>query len=174
MIQKIQGRVWKLGDQVDTDVIYPGRYLPILDPAEMARHALEGVDPGFPEKLQPGDILVAGSNFGCGSSREQAATCLKAAGVTCVVAKSFARIFFRNAINLGLPLVESADAPDRLQSGDILSVDFEAGLLRTGEARFRFPALPPMVMEILDAGGLIAQVRARLGREGTPEKSGAA
>lgn len=174
MIQTIEGRVWKLGDQVDTDVIYPGRYLPILDPAEMARHALEGVDPGFPEKLQPGDILVAGSNFGCGSSREQAATCLKAAGVTCVVAKSFARIFFRNAINLGLPLVESADAPDRIQSGDRLTVDFEAGLIRTGEVQFRFPALPTMVMEILDAGGLIAQVRARLGRGGMPAGSGTA
>lgn len=172
MKKHFEGRVWKLGDQVDTDVIYPGRYLPILDPAEMARHALEGVDPGFPQKLQPGDILVAGSNFGCGSSREQAATCLKEAGVACVVAKSFARIFFRNAINLGLPLVESTDAPDRIHSGDRLIVDFEAGLLRTGEVQFRFPALPPMVMEILDAGGLIAQVRARLGRNGTPAGSG--
>jgi 3-isopropylmalate/(R)-2-methylmalate dehydratase small subunit len=170
MNKRFEGRVWKLGDQVDTDVIYPGRYLPILDPAEMARHALEGVDPDFPQKLRPGDILVAGSNFGCGSSREQAATCLKEAGVACVIAKSFARIFFRNAINLGLPLVENAEAVDRVRSGDLLSVDFEAGVLRTTAGELRFPALPPMIMEILDAGGLIPQVRKKL--ENTSRSAG--
>jgi 3-isopropylmalate/(R)-2-methylmalate dehydratase small subunit len=166
MNKRFEGRIWKLGDHVDTDVIYPGKYLPILDPSEMARHALEGVDPEFPKRLRPGDILVAGSNFGCGSSREQAATCLKEAGVVCVIAGSFARIFFRNAINLGLPLVESKDAAEQVESGDVIAVDFEAGVLRTKQGELRFPSLPPMVMEILDAGGLIPQVRKKLGRAG--------
>jgi 3-isopropylmalate/(R)-2-methylmalate dehydratase small subunit len=166
MIKRFEGRVWKLGDQVDTDVIYPGKYLPILDPAEMARHALEGVDPEFPGKLRRGDILVAGANFGCGSSREQAATCLKEAGVVCVVAGSFARIFFRNAINLGLPLVECPDAAATVESGDTVSVDFGAGILKTAKGELRFPALPAMVMEILEAGGLIPQVRGKMGGSG--------
>ena len=114
-MEHITGRVWKLGDNVDTDVIYPGKYLPIIDAPEMALHALEGYDPEFPGKMQEGDIIVAGANFGCGSSREQAATCLKAAGVQAVIAKSFARIFFRNAINQGLPAVECSEAVDHLK-----------------------------------------------------------
>jgi 3-isopropylmalate/(R)-2-methylmalate dehydratase small subunit len=158
----LEGRVWKLGDNVDTDVIYPGKYLPILDAAEMAGHALEGVDPEFPGRLKSGDILVAGSNFGCGSSREQAATCLKAAGVACVVAGSFARIFFRNAINQGLPLVESRETAAAVETGDRISVDFAGHLIRTAKGDFPFPALPPMVFEILEAGGLIAQVKKRM------------
>jgi 3-isopropylmalate/(R)-2-methylmalate dehydratase small subunit len=162
MIKTIQGKVWKLGDHIDTDVLYPGKYLPLLEPAEMARHALEGLDPEFPKKLKPGDMIVAGSNFGCGSSREQAAACLKSAGIACVVAKSFARIFFRNAVNLGLPVVECREASGAVETGDVISVDFEAGVIRTTKGDLRFPALPAMVMEILDAGGLIPQVKKKL------------
>jgi 3-isopropylmalate/(R)-2-methylmalate dehydratase small subunit len=166
MIKSVQGRVWKLGDNVDTDAIYPGKYLPLLEPAEMARHALEGLDASFPDRLKPGDVIVAGSNFGCGSSREQAATCLKTAGVACVIAKSFARIFFRNAVNLGLPLVECAEAVDAAETGDVVSVDFEGGVVLTPKGEFRFPALPAMVMEILEAGGLIPRVRKKLAGKG--------
>jgi 3-isopropylmalate/(R)-2-methylmalate dehydratase small subunit len=162
MNRTFEGRVWKLGDNVDTDVIYPGKYLPLLDAADMAQHALEGVDPEFPKRLKTGDILVAGANFGCGSSREQAATCLKAAGVACVVAKSFARIFFRNAINLGLPLVESKEAVGSVETGDTIFVDFHSCVLRTRAGEFRFPPLPPMVLEILEAGGLIEQVKKKI------------
>jgi 3-isopropylmalate/(R)-2-methylmalate dehydratase small subunit len=166
MIKTVRGRVWKLGDNVDTDVIYPGKYLPILDPAEMARHALEGLDASFPDKLKQGDLIAAGSNFGCGSSREQAAACLKTAGVACVIAKSFARIFFRNAVNLGLPLVECPGAAETIKTGDVVSVDFKGGIVRTPGGEFRFPALPAVVMEILDAGGLIPQVKKKLAGNG--------
>lgn len=162
-MQKIlTGRVWKFGDNVDTDVIYPGKYLPILDPAEMALHALEGVDPDFPNKLKTGDILVAGSNFGCGSSREQAATCLKTAGVACVVAKSFSRLFFRNAVNQGLPLVQSIEAADTVETGENLTVDFTKGILKIKDREIEFPPLPDFILSILESGGLIESVKSRL------------
>lgn len=152
-----------LGDDVDTDVIYPGKYLPILDAVEMGKHALEGIDPEFPQKLHPGDILIAGVGFGCGSSREQAATCLKSAGVAAVVAKSFARIFFRNAVNMGLPVLQ-ADLTGNLQTGDILSVDIEKSLLTYKTGSTNFAALDPSVMALLEAGGLIPAVRRKLGK----------
>ncbi len=151
----IKGRVWKLGDKIDTDRIYPGRYLPILDPKEMAQHALEGVDPELHKKIQPGDILVAGIHFGCGSSREQAVHCLKALGIGCIVAKSFARIFFRNAIHLGLPVIECKEAVEHSQQGEKVTIDFEKGTLKTEQATFQFPPFHPMIREILDAGGLV-------------------
>ncbi len=163
-MEKISGRVWKLGDNINTDVIYPGKYLPIIDAPEMALHALEGYDPEFPEKIQKGDIIVAGFNFGCGSSREQAATCLKYAGIACVVAKSFSRIFFRNAINQGLALVQSKEAPDHIQSGETITIDFANGEITTAkDEKFSFPPLPEFLMGILEDGGLIPHVKKSLG-----------
>lgn len=158
----ITGQVWKLGDDIDTDVIYPGRYLPILDPKEMATHALEGIDPDFPKKLKKNDILVAGRNFGCGSSREQAATSLKYAGVGCIIAKSFSRIFFRNAINQGLPLVQSEECVDLVKEGDTLTVDFGRGKIKLQDRELDFPSLPDAILEILEAGGLIESVKRRI------------
>lgn len=155
----IKGRVWKLGDKIDTDRIYPGRYLPILDSKEMAQHALEGVDPELARQMQPGDILVAGIHFGCGSSREQAVHCLKALGIACIVAKSFARIFFRNAIHLGLPVVECKEAVDQIQQGEIIIIDVEKGILETSQKNFQFHPFHPMIQEILDAGGLIPYIQ---------------
>lgn len=162
MENRIKGRVWVLGEDVDTDVIYPGKYLPILDAAEMGKHALEGLDPTFPSKLTLGDIIVAGPGFGCGSSREQAATCLKSAGVAVIVAGSFARIFFRNAVNQGLPLVQ-ADVRSIVNDGDEIVVDFAAGIVEVGDQKIPFPALDPSVMSILAEGGLIPAVRKRIG-----------
>lgn len=158
----IKGRIWVLGDDVDTDVIYPGKYLPILDPEEMAKHALEGINPDFPKRLKLGDIIVAGAGFGTGSSREQAATCLKSAGVTAIVAASFARIFFRNAVNQGLPIVQAAIA-DHLKDGDEISIDFENCRITHPVGETNFPPLADSVQEIISAGGLIPAVRRKLG-----------
>jgi 3-isopropylmalate/(R)-2-methylmalate dehydratase small subunit len=159
----MKGKVWKYGDSVNTDVIYPGKYTyAILPPEEMAKHALEDLDPEFSRKVRPGDVIVAGRNFGCGSSREQAAACLKAAGVQAVVAKSFARIYYRNAINLGLPVLQSPEAVEALQAGDEVEVDFTAGKIRSGSREFSFPAFPPSVLGILEAGGLIEYTKKKL------------
>jgi 3-isopropylmalate/(R)-2-methylmalate dehydratase small subunit len=159
----MKGKVWKYGDSVNTDVIYPGKYTyAILPPEEMAKHALEDLDPEFARKVRPGDVIVAGRNFGCGSSREQAAACLKAAGVQAVVAKSFARIYYRNAINLGLPVLQSPEAVEALQAGDEVEVDFTAGKIRSGSREFSFPAFPPSVLGILEAGGLIEYTKKKL------------
>jgi 3-isopropylmalate/(R)-2-methylmalate dehydratase small subunit len=162
MKKQIQGTIWKLGDNIDTDVIYPGKYLPIIEPEEMAEHALEGLDPDFPKKIQKGDIIVAGSNFGCGSSREQAATCLKTAGIACIVAGSFSRIFFRNAINQALPLVQSTEAVHLAKTGDTISIDFKKGHIHIQDKTLDFPPLPNEVMEILETGGLIEWTRKKL------------
>jgi 3-isopropylmalate/(R)-2-methylmalate dehydratase small subunit len=162
-MEQIKGRVWKLGDNIDTDVIYPGKYLPIIDAPEMALHALEGLDPEFPKKIKKGDIIVAGLNFGCGSSREQAATSLKHAGITCILAKSFSRIFFRNAINQGLALVQSQEAPDHIKEGEIITVNFASGEITTSSnQKFSFPPLPEFLMGILEDGGLIHHVKKSL------------
>ena len=163
METRIKGRVWKYGDDVNTDVIFPGKYTySISDRKEMAQHALEDLDPGFVEKVQPGDIVVAGKNWGCGSSREQAVICLKEAGVGAIVARSFARIYFRNCINEGLPIV-TCDAVDTVETGDEISIDFEAGKVVTPTQEYRFPPLDASVMEILNAGGLVPHVRKKLG-----------
>jgi 3-isopropylmalate/(R)-2-methylmalate dehydratase small subunit len=160
-----KGRVWKYGDDVNTDVIFPGKYTyQPMEPAEMAQHAMEDLDPDFAKGVQPGDVIVAGKNFGCGSSREQAATCLKAAGVAAIVAPSFARIFFRNAINSGLPVVELAQGTEAIAMGDEVEVDFAAGIVRHKGTDYRFPALPPEVLAILEDGGLIPHVRKVLSR----------
>ena len=161
-----KGRVWKYGDNVNTDVIFPGKYTySILEPEEMARHALEDLDPGFAKKVKPGDVVVAGRNFGCGSSREQAATCLKYAGVQAVVAKSFARIFFRNAINQGLPVLQSEEAVDSIEDGGEIEIDFDRGSIKTARGDFSFPAFPESVMGILEAGGLIPYTKKKLERK---------
>jgi len=158
-----KGRVWKYGDSVNTDVIFPGKYTySILDPEEMARHALEDLDPGFAQKVKPGDVIVAGRNFGCGSSREQAATCLKYAGVQAVVARSFARIFFRNAINQGLPVLQSEEAVDSIQDGEEIEIDFIRGKIKTARGDFTFLPFPESVMGILEAGGLIPYTKKKL------------
>ncbi len=160
------GIVWKYGDNVNTDVIFPGRYTyQIMPPEEMARHALEDLDPGFAAKVKPGDVIVAGKNFGCGSSREQAAACLKAAGVQAVVARSFARIYFRNAINLGLPVLQSEEAVAALETGDHVDLDLARGEIRSAKGTFRFLPLPPSVIGIIAAGGLIEYTKSKLEEE---------
>jgi 3-isopropylmalate/(R)-2-methylmalate dehydratase small subunit len=160
---KITGRVWQYGDDVNTDVIFPGKYTySISDRKEMAQHALEDLDPGFVKNVRPGDIIVAGKNWGCGSSREQAVICLKEVGVGAIVARSFARIYFRNCINEGLPIV-TCDAVDSVKIGDELTIDFGAGLVSTPGGEYTFPSLDPSVMEILNSGGLVPYVRKKLG-----------
>lgn len=164
METKITGRVWKYGDDVNTDVIFPGKYTySITDPKEMALHALEDLDPGFAAAVRPGDIIVAGKNWGCGSSREQAVICLKEAGVAAIVARSFARIYFRNAINQALPIV-TCDAVDGVETGEEITIDFVAGTVTTPRGVFTFPPLPPEVLAIIEDGGLIPHVQKQLGK----------
>lgn len=154
MEKLIIGRVWKFGDDIDTDVIIPGKYLRTKDMRVFAAHAMEGIDPEFAKKVKPGDIIVAGSNFGCGSSREQAPLALKHAGIACIVARSFARIFFRNAINVGLPLIE---ANIECQEGDEIRVNLlEGEVTVSGKGTFRGNKLPDFLLQILADGGLVA------------------
>ena len=150
-------RVWKYGDNVNTDVIFPGKYTYTIshEPAALARHALEDLDPGFGESVRPGDVIVAGRNWGNGSSREQAVTSLVAAGVHAVIASSFARIYYRNAINNGLLVIECPEIVDRVETGDEIAIDMEATRLEFRGESFAFPRLPVEVREILDAGGII-------------------
>jgi len=161
---KLEGKTIKFGSNVDTDVILPGRYLVIVDPVELAKHAMESVDSTFPEKAKKGVIVVAGRNFGCGSSREQAPVALKYAGVKCVVAESFARIFYRNAINIGLPVVECKGISTAVTTGDELKVDFEAGTIEnvSNGKKFQVQKLPRFILEILTDGGLIENLRRRM------------
>ncbi len=161
-----KGRIWKYGDDVNTDVIFPGKYTyTLMPPAEMAKHALEDLDPQFAQKVKPGDVIVAGKNFGCGSSREQAAACLKYAGVQAVVARSFARIYFRNAINLGLPVLQCPEAVDQVETGDEMEIDFAEGKIITTKGTFKFPPLPESVIGILEAGGLIEYTKKKLAQK---------
>jgi 3-isopropylmalate/(R)-2-methylmalate dehydratase small subunit len=163
----VQGRAWKLGDNVDTDQLVPGRYLSLTDPQKLASHCLEDVVPDFHKLAQPGDIVVAGENFGCGSSREHAPTALKALGISCLLASSYARIFFRNCINLGLPALTSPEAASAIEDGDQVRVDLETGEIENLTRPFRCssPPLSAFLVEIIDAGGLTAYVRNRLGAE---------
>jgi 3-isopropylmalate/(R)-2-methylmalate dehydratase small subunit len=160
----LKGKVHKYGADVNTDVIIPARYLNIYDPAELAKHCMEDLDEDFLKRVAPGDIIVADTNFGCGSSREHAPMAIKAAGVSCVIAKSFARIFFRNAINIGLPLLESDDAVDNTESGDALEVDLSRGEIKNITKGLTFTAspYPDFMTEIIDSGGLIEYTRKRL------------
>ena len=161
-----RGRVWKYGDNVNTDVIFPGRFTyQIMPPEEMAKHAMEDLDPAFAEGVKAGDVVVAGKNFGCGSSREQAASALKVAGVQAVVARSFARIYFRNAINLGLPVLQCDEAVDALRTGDSVDVDLAKGEIRSAKGTFRFLPLPASVLGIIEAGGLIDYTKKKLAKE---------
>ncbi|RLF16518.1 MAG: 3-isopropylmalate dehydratase small subunit [Thermoprotei archaeon] len=160
----LRGKVLKYGDNIDTDVIIPGKYLIHIEPEELAKHAMEGIDPSFPEKAKEGCILVAGRNFGCGSSREQAPVALKHAGVKAVVAESFARIFYRNAVNVGLPVIVCPQATSLFNEGDEAEVDLKEGLVKnlTTGAKAEFKPLPPMLLEILSAGGLVEYMKRRL------------
>ncbi len=151
-IDRISGKVWKFGDNVDTDVIIPGKYLRTTDMSVFASHVMEGIDPQFSKKVQQGDIIVAGKNFGCGSSREQAPLALKHAGVACIVAESFARIFFRNAINVGLPIIE---AKVDCEEGDIIEIDLGKGLVKNKDRSYQGTRLPDFLREILVDGGLV-------------------
>jgi len=157
------GRAWRYGDNVDTDVIIPARYLTTTEESELAEHALEDLDPTFASSVRTGDVVVAGANFGCGSSREHAPIALKGTGIAAVVAVSFARIFFRNAINTGLPIVVCPEAVRATDNGDEIAVDPEAGVVgnETKGQAFAADALPPFVMDIVRAGGLIPWVRER-------------
>ncbi len=161
---KVSGPAIKFGKNIDTDVILPGKYLVLVDPYDLAKHALEGLDPDFPDKAKKGVIIVGGKNFGCGSSREQAPLALKYSGVKCVIAETFARIFFRNAINIGLPVIECKGISAAVDDGDELTVDFEAGTVQNlskGKS-FQVAKLPPFILEILSDGGLIENLRRRM------------
>ncbi|MDZ4168499.1 MAG: 3-isopropylmalate dehydratase small subunit [Coriobacteriia bacterium] len=162
---KFTGTAHKYGRDVDTDVIIPARYLNTSDPTELAKHCMEDLDAGFVGKVESGDILVAAENFGCGSSREHAPISIKAAGVSVIIAKSFARIFYRNAINTGLPIMEAPEAVDGISDGDRVSVDADAGVIvneTTGQT-FAARPFPPFVKDIIEQGGLIESVKHKLG-----------
>jgi 3-isopropylmalate/(R)-2-methylmalate dehydratase small subunit len=160
----LKGKVHKYGADVNTDVIIPARYLNVSEPAELAKHCMEDIDKNFVKKVKPGDIIVATTNFGCGSSREHAPLAIKAAGVSCVIAKTFARIFFRNAINIGLPLLECDEAVDNTEAGDILEVDLSRGRIKNLTRGMVFTAKPyPNFMAgLIAAGGLIEYTKKRL------------
>ncbi len=153
----LRGRVWRFGNDVDTDAIIPARYLNTSDPAELARHVMEDADKDFPVKVREGDILVAGKNFGCGSSREHAPIAIKAAGIHAVIAKSFARIFYRNSFNIGLPIFESVDASERIQDGDVVEIDADEGTIKnlTRNEQYTAKPIPAFMQELIKAGGLI-------------------
>lgn len=154
---KAHGRVFRYGDNVDTDVIIPARYLNSSDPAELATHCMEDIDKDFVKKVQKGDIIVADKNFGCGSSREHAPIAIKAAGVSCVIAETFARIFYRNAINIGLPIIECKEAALEIKAGDEVEVNFDTGVItdKTTGKSFQGQAFPPFMQKIIDCEGLV-------------------
>lgn len=160
---KVSGKTHKYGDNVDTDVIIPARYLNTPDAQELAKHCMEDIDAGFAARVRPGEIMVAGRNFGCGSSREHAPLAIKACGVACVIAATFARIFYRNALNIGLPILECPEAAAAIKAGDTVSVDFDTGVItdQTTGQTFRGEPFPPFMQELIAAGGLAAYRRAR-------------
>ena len=161
---KLHGKVHKYGADVNTDVIIPARYLNISDAGELAKHCMEDIDSDFIGRVQPGDIIVAGKNFGCGSSREHAPLAIKAAGIGCVIAASFARIFYRNAFNTGLPILECAEAAEKSESGDILEVELSTGEIvnTTRGLTFMAEPIPPFMLELIEAGGLIEYTKRRI------------
>ena len=156
-------KVYKYGDNVDTDVIIPARYLNAPDEKSLASHCMEDIDAQFSSTVEPGDIMVAGANFGCGSSREHAPLCIKTAGISVVIAKSFARIFYRNSINIGLPIMECPEAVDAISAGDTVSVDFDTGVItdETNGKVFHAEPFPPFIQEIISAGGLMKSIKAK-------------
>ena len=163
----IRGKAWTFGDDIDTDIIIPARYLTTVDPVELAAHCMEPVSPDFPKRVRPGDVVVSGKNFGCGSSREHAPIALKGCGVAAVIAPTFARIFYRNAFNVGLPAIESAAAAAAIREGDDVEVDLAGGTIvnhSRGE-RYAFLAIPPFMMELVASGGLMSWLRAERQKE---------
>jgi len=160
----LKGKVHKYGADVNTDVIIPARYLNVSEPAELAKHCMEDIDAAFVASVKPGDIIMATTNFGCGSSREHAPLAIKTSGISCVIARSFARIFFRNAINIGLPLLECSEAVDNTEAGDILEVDLSAGKIKNLTRNLEFTAkpYPEFMAELISAGGLIEYTKKRL------------
>jgi 3-isopropylmalate/(R)-2-methylmalate dehydratase small subunit len=163
----IEGRVYKFGDNINSDIIIPGRYLIYIDRERLAQHAFEMLGEGFPEKLKSFDIFVAGRNFGCGSAREQAATAIQGLGIKAVVASSFARTFYRNAINDGLPIMECPALYAAAEEGDRIRIDLEAGEIRLGEKMLTFPKMPESVRKILELGGLAEYLKTQLSGAGT-------
>ena len=158
-----KGKVFKYGDNVDTDVIIPARYLAIADPRELAEHCMEDIDKDFVKKVQPGNIMVAGKNFGCGSSREHAPLVIKVSGISCVIAETFARIFYRNAINIGFPIMECPEAAADIKAGDQIDVDFATGKIvnQTTGKTYQAAPFPEFINGIIDNGGLMASLKAR-------------
>jgi 3-isopropylmalate dehydratase small subunit len=166
MQTRFQGRAWTFGDDISTDHIIAGKYLGTTDPKVFADHAFEAVDPTWAKKVQAGDMIVAGTNFGCGSSREQAPVALKTLGISAILANSFARIFFRNSINIGFPVVECSGLREQVKSGDVIELDLAKGEVRVPSGGIRkFTRLPPNVLEILEAGGLVPKLRKELHTE---------
>lgn len=166
-MKAVKAKAVKFANNIDTDVILPGKWLSLIDPKELAKHAMEGLDPTFPKKAEKGIIIVGGKNFGCGSSREQAPLALKYAGVQCVLAESFARIFYRNSINIGLPVIECKGISDAVAEGDEISVDLEEGKIQnlTQNKTLQGTKMPPFIMEILSDGGLIENLRKRMKKQ---------
>ncbi len=161
---KVTGRVWKFGNDVNTDAIIPARYLNVSDPLELAKHCMEDADPDFVKKISIGDIIVAGSNFGCGSSREHAPIAIQASKISCVLAESFARIFFRNCLNIGLPILEAPEAVKDISEGDIIEIDFDKGEIVNTEKNKKYTAkpFPPFMQDLIAKGGLINKVKSEL------------
>jgi 3-isopropylmalate/(R)-2-methylmalate dehydratase small subunit len=161
---KAKGKAWKFGDDVNTDEIIPARYLNVSDPAELAKHCMEDADPEFVKKMSAGDIIVAGSNFGCGSSREHAPIAIKAANISCVLADSFARIFFRNCLNIGLPILEAPEAVKDINEGDEIEIDFDKGEITNIKKNKKYTAkpFPPFMQDLIAKGGLINKVKSEL------------
>ncbi|GAB6274566.1 MAG: 3-isopropylmalate dehydratase small subunit [Peptococcaceae bacterium] len=158
---ELRGRTWKFGDNIDTDLIIPARYLNVFDPLELAKHCMEDINPAFAQEIQPGDIIVAGKNFGCGSSREHAPIALRAAGVSAIIAPSFARIFYRNAFNIGLPIFEFPPATEKIRAGDEIVINMATGVITnlTQNERYQTTPIPPFMQEIISAGGLINHIQ---------------
>ncbi len=161
----IESRVFKYGDNVDTDVIIPARHLNTSDPAELAKYCMEDIDKSFAGRVQKGDVIVAGENFGCGSSREHAPIAIKASGISCVIASSFARIFYRNSFNIGLPIFECKEASEKIEDGDSISVDFETGIIKniTKGEEYRAQPLPDFMRSIIEADGLLNYIKKQVG-----------
>lgn len=160
----LRGKVWRFGNDIDTDAIIPARYLNTSDPKELARHIMEDADKNFPNKVKTGDVIVAGKNFGCGSSREHAPIAIKAAGIQAVIAKSFARIFYRNAFNIGLPIFESAEVSERIKEGDEVEIDADNGIIKdlTKGEEYTAKPIPSFMQELISAGGLVEWTKKRL------------
>ncbi len=161
----LKGKGWKFGANIDTDAIIPARYLNTSDPKELAKHCMEDADPQFMQKMKRGDIIVAEKNFGCGSSREHAPIAIKETGISCVIAKTFARIFYRNSFNMGLPIFESAEASIKIETGDQIEVDTNAGIIKnvTKNETYKTQPIPSFMQELIDDGGLIKHIKKKMG-----------